>query len=163
MISLDKYSPAASPEDYSTLYDIADTSDTRFQTLQEDTGVVETEYYVCRADWWPDGSIMAQVRNFVGLDVMSYYIFMRLNRLKIEIKIYYNYFESIQSLVKDKSYLKKLLLFGLIFMIYGSHCLQPIDTLIIHSMKEIFTSFGDQKELDLCSYIYINMIVLRRN
>jgi hypothetical protein len=40
---------------------VCDPSDTRFHTLQADTNEIETEYYICRVDFWPDGSIMAQV------------------------------------------------------------------------------------------------------
>jgi hypothetical protein len=59
--NLEKFTGTAKPEDYIRYFDLVDQMDIRFHTLQEDNGVVETEYYVCRADWWPDGTIMAQV------------------------------------------------------------------------------------------------------
>jgi hypothetical protein len=53
--------------------------DIRFHTLQEDNGVVETEYYICRADWWPDGTIMAQVKYYsvfyLMLKILVFYLY----------------------------------------------------------------------------------------
>lgn len=100
VVNLDKVVPDAKPEDYITYFEnICDPSDTRFHTLQHDTKAIETEFYVCRVDWWPDGSIMVQVSPeksssiFLMLIVLFY-------RLKTVIKIYYNYYELIQLLVK---------------------------------------------------------------